>query len=53
MSDALILVDIQNDYFPGGTMELTGMAEASDLARMVVSSFRKRRAHCFTFSTSR
>ncbi|MFT4563747.1 MAG: nicotinamidase-related amidase [Gammaproteobacteria bacterium] len=47
MSDALILVDIQNDYFAGGTMELTGMAMACDLARMVLGSFRKHRAPLF------
>ena len=47
MSDALILVDIQNDYFPGGAMELTGMGTACDLARMVLHSFRQRRAPRF------
>jgi nicotinamidase-related amidase len=34
---ALLLVDIQNDYFPGGAMELTGMeaagAQAAELLR--------------------
>ena len=28
MNQALLLVDIQNDYFPGGAMELAGSAEA-------------------------
>ncbi len=28
MTSALLLVDIQNDYFPGGAMELVGMTEA-------------------------
>jgi hypothetical protein len=25
MQEALLLIDIQNDYFPGGKMELVGM----------------------------
>ena len=29
MASGLILVDIQNEYFPGGRMELTGIREAS------------------------
>ena len=29
MTTALVLVDIQNDYFPGGRMELAGMEEAA------------------------
>ena len=32
MNTGLILVDIQNDYFPGGKMELTGIAEAGQRA---------------------
>ena len=28
MKTGLILVDIQNDYFPAGRMALAGMAEA-------------------------
>ena len=29
MTTALLLVDIQNDYFPGERMALVGMTEAS------------------------
>jgi nicotinamidase-related amidase len=29
MGQVLLLVDIQNDYFPGGAMELSGMAGAA------------------------
>jgi nicotinamidase-related amidase len=47
MTQALILVDIQNDYFPGGTMELVGMAGAADNARAVLESFRARNAPLF------
>ena len=28
MKQALLIVDIQNDYFPGGKMELVGSPEA-------------------------
>ncbi len=42
MSTALILIDIQNDYFPGGKMELDGSTEASLKARELLSFFRTR-----------
>ena len=35
MQTALILVDIQNDYFPGGKMELVGIEPAASNARSV------------------
>lgn len=41
MVSGLILVDIQNDYFPGGNMELTRMNEASLNAKDLLSLFRK------------
>jgi nicotinamidase-related amidase len=41
MKTALILVDIQNDYFPGGRMELEGSIEAGLLARRLLSTFRQ------------
>lgn len=44
MDQALILVDIQNDYFPNGTMELVGMSNASHNASRTLESFRKRKA---------
>ena len=37
---ALLLVDIQNDYFPGGRMELEGSVEAGGKAAEVLSAFR-------------
>lgn len=43
MSLGLLLVDIQNDYFPGGRMELVGMEAASASARDLLDLFRKRR----------
>ena len=47
MKQALILVDIQNDYFPGGSMELVGMEAAAQNARKVLDSFRTRGALVF------
>ena len=41
MKAALLLVDIQNDYFPGGRMELVGMVEASSKAAALLSCFRE------------
>ncbi len=42
MSTALILIDIQNDYFPGGNMELDGSIEASLKAGEILSFFRRK-----------
>ena len=41
MKTALILVDIQNDYFPGGKMELVGSVEASLRAARLLAFFRE------------
>lgn len=41
MSTALILIDLQNDYFPGGTMELVGAQAAAVQARDLLQSFRR------------
>lgn len=43
MSKALLIVDIQNDYFPGGRMELEGSEAASLKARALLTAFRGRR----------
>jgi len=40
MNQALVLVDIQNDYFPGGAMELVGMEAAAERAAAVLAHFR-------------
>ncbi len=47
MTRALVLVDIQNDYFPGGLMELDQMERAADNAARLLASFRARRAPVF------
>jgi len=40
MTTALLIIDIQNDYFPGGRMELAGSLQASLQAREILSFFR-------------
>jgi nicotinamidase-related amidase len=40
MKEALLLIDIQNDYFPGGKMELVGMEEAAKKAAELLKAFR-------------
>jgi nicotinamidase-related amidase len=41
MTQAPILVDIQNDCFPGGAMELVGMNAATKNAPTVLDVFRE------------
>jgi nicotinamidase-related amidase len=41
MKSCLILVDLQNDYFPGGKMELVGIEEAAANAQILLNEFRK------------
>ncbi|MDW0111174.1 cysteine hydrolase family protein [Sporosarcina aquimarina] len=41
MSTALIIVDIQNDYFPNGSMELVSPGKAAANAAKVLEWFRK------------
>ena len=38
---ALVIIDIQNDYFPGGTMELASADDTAAKAASVLSYFRK------------
>ena len=38
---ALIIIDIQNDYFPGGKMELCGSEAAAQNAALLLKAFRK------------
>lgn len=40
MSDVLLIIDIQNDYFPGGRMELDGAEQAGGVAASVLARFR-------------
>jgi len=41
MNDCLILVDLQNDYFPGGLMELVGIEEAAANEAILLAEFRR------------
>ncbi|MBT6005725.1 MAG: isochorismatase family protein, partial [Prolixibacteraceae bacterium] len=47
MKQALIIVDIQNDYFPGGKMELVGIGEAAKNAQHALELFRARNLPIF------
>lgn len=40
MTRCLLLIDIQNDYFAGGSMELVGMDAAAANARHLLDAFR-------------
>ena len=39
---ALVIIDIQNDYFPGGAMELEGAEAAGAKAGMAIKRFREK-----------
>lgn len=41
MNLALLVIDIQNDYFPGGKMELTGALDAGRKAGALLQCFRE------------
>lgn len=47
MSVGLILVDIQNDYFPHGKMELEGSEQAGQVAGRLLDFFRAHRLPVF------
>jgi nicotinamidase-related amidase len=42
MTHALLLIDIQNDYFPGGAMELVGSSRAGVQAGKLLDAFRQK-----------
>jgi nicotinamidase-related amidase len=44
MNDCLILVDLQNDYFPGGRMELVGIQAATAKAQVLLNDFRRSKS---------
>ena len=41
MKFGLVLIDIQNDYFSGGKMELVGMERAAQKAELILQKFRQ------------
>lgn len=40
---ALIIIDVQNDYFPGGRMELPGAEDAAARIHKVLEKFREKK----------
>jgi nicotinamidase-related amidase len=44
---ALLVIDIQNDYFPGGRMELEGSPAAGANAARVLAEFRRKKLPVF------
>jgi nicotinamidase-related amidase len=42
MSKVLIIVDVQNDYFDNGAMELVGALQASENVKRVLAKFREK-----------
>jgi nicotinamidase-related amidase len=40
MKPCLVLIDLQNDYFPGGKLEVTDIDAAAENARMLLEAFR-------------
>ena len=45
MKTALLIIDIQKDYFPGGKMELVNPLEAAKKAYMLLQCFREHGGH--------
>lgn len=43
MNPALLIIDIQNDYFPGGAMELVGSPQAGAQAARLLQVFRRKK----------
>jgi len=43
---ALVLIDFQNDYFPGGAVELHEPEQAADNARLLLAACRDRGVAC-------
>ena len=43
MKTALLLIDIQNDYFPGGKMELVESIQAAAAAARLLGAFRRQK----------
>jgi nicotinamidase-related amidase len=42
MRTALLIIDIQNDYFPGGKMEVAGCLQAAAAAARLLAAFRRQ-----------
>ena len=42
MAEALVVIDIQKDYFPGGSMEVVGSEDAAKMAKTLLAAFRRQ-----------
>ena len=42
MSDVLVIIDMQNDYFSGGNMELSGIDKAAENTKKILQFYRKK-----------
>ncbi|MBM9604903.1 cysteine hydrolase family protein [Desulfopila inferna] len=42
MDACLVMIDLQNDYFPGGSMELVNIQQAAENAQQILRKFRSR-----------
>lgn len=47
MKKGLVIIDVQNDYFKGGNMELAGMENSSRNCQYLLNSFREKKAPIF------
>lgn len=47
MNRALLIVDMQNDYFPGGKMELVGIQAAAENVGQLLAMFRAKELPIF------
>ena len=47
MNTGLILIDLQNDYFPGGNMELVAIEQAARNAGLLLKRFREKQFAIF------
>lgn len=47
MKQALIIIDVQNDYFAGGSMELVAMDAAASNCKLLLDSFRAKATPLF------
>lgn len=47
MKQGLIIIDVQNDYFPGGTMELFAMDAVTLNCQKLLNKFRQNKAPIF------
>jgi len=42
MLEALVIIDVQRDYFPGGRMEVVNSEKAAQMAKSLLGTFRKK-----------